>query len=315
MGVGRRRREANRRSIIENLETTPATVAQPVASPEPDETLGHIDFDWRPLPLERANQGRSFRWLILGAALVLAALAILLVHGLGTFSDAQADERLSAYRTELGGLAEALDALEAVLPEVGPDHAAAFAAATDALQSVAAEALPGLPPFVPQGALGGVARAQDHILAMTDTARSISTDLDVAATFTEASETLFALPPLPVSVPEELVVPAGTAITIMQSETRATLASLDPAETFASYLGEVEEALGALPDWTDRYLLALRRGDTPAAEALVTEIQARRLLVEEELSVALATIAKGVEERIAALRVALSEAEALTTRG
>jgi hypothetical protein len=310
-----RRREANRRSIIDMLETTPATVAEPTAPSAIDERLGDLDFDWRPQPLERAVEGnRSFRWPIIGAALVLAALAIILVRGLGTFSDAQADERLATYHEAIGDFSAALDDLETALPDITVSDALTFSTATESLRTVAAADLPGLPPFVPQGALGEVERAQDRLLAMVDAAASISADLDVAATFSDAATTLFSIPPLPFSVPEELIGPAGQAITTMQSDTRATLAALEPNDTFATYVEKVQEALDGLSDWADLYLLALRRGDSATATELLDDLETTSALLDDELSIALTTISKGVDERLSDLHDAIVEAEVLTNR-
>lgn len=309
-----RRRDAHRRSIIDQLETTPATVARHNASRAADDAFGEeLDFDWRPQPLERVVEGdRSFRWPIIGAALVLAAIAILLVRGLGTFSEAQADERLATYRVAVTDFESALNDLEASLPGVGLEDALAFSAATDALRETANEPLPGLPPFVPQGALGDVSLARDHLLTTADIASSVSSDLDASATFTEAAESLFAVPPLPFSAPEELITPAGEAIIDMQAETRATLASLDPDPTFATYLAQVEAALEDVPDWTDRYLLALRRGDAETAETLINAIRQTEETLNGELNVGLTAIAKGVEERLDELRRAIERARVLT---
>ena len=133
-----------------------------------------------------------------------------------------------------------------------------------------------------------------------------------SATFSEASQSLFDVPPLPFSAPEELIVPAGEAITEMESETRTTLAGLDPVEPFVTYVEEVEAALEDLADWTDRYILALRRGDAEVAEQLVAEIESVEQGLQDELEVGLSSIAIGVEERISELRAAIEEATVLT---
>ena len=40
------------------------------AREQDEESIGSIDFDWRPQPLERVvDSGRSFRWPIIGGAL------------------------------------------------------------------------------------------------------------------------------------------------------------------------------------------------------------------------------------------------------
>jgi len=315
MRLGRRQREANRRTIIDMLETTPAHAARPARRSKSDD-ISDLDFDWRPQPLERVvASGRSFRWPIIGAAIVLAAVAIITVRGLGTISDSQADERLAAYNVEVTTFSAALDALEETLPDIEVQSALAFSVATDDLRLAATEDLPGLPPFVPQGSLGDVVAVQDLLLAIVDVAITVSADLDIAATYKTASERLFAVPPLPFSAPEELLEPAGAAIADMQTETLAALAGLDPDERFEMYVGRIEDALNAVPDWADRYLLALRRNDTEAAEALIVEITARLQLIEAELDVALDDVSDAVSGRMEELRTALTEADVLTRVG
>ncbi len=315
MRLGRRQREANRRTIIDMLETTPAHAARPARRSKSDD-IGDLDFDWRPQPLARVvASGRSFRWPIIGAAIVLAAVAIIAVRGLGTISDSQADERLAAYNAEVTTFSVALDALEETLPDIEVQSALAFSVATDDLRLAATEDLPGLPPFVPQGSLGDVAAVQDLLLAIVDVATTVSADLDIAATYKTASERLFVVPPLPFSAPEELLEPAGAAIANMQTETLAALAGLDPDERFEMYVGRIEDALDVVPDWADRYLLALRRNDTEAAGALIVEITARRQLIEAELSVALDDVSDTVSGRMEELRTALTEADVLTKVG
>ena len=315
MRLGRRQREANRRTIIDMLETTPAHAARPARRSKSDD-ISDLDFDWRPQPLERVvASGRSFRWPIIGAAIVLAAVAIIAVRGLGTISDSQADERLTAYNVEVTTFSAALDALEETLPDIEVQSALAFSVATDDLRLAATEDLPGLPPFVPQGSLGDVVAVQDLLLAIVDVAITVSADLDIAATYKTASERLFAVPPLPFSAPEELLEPAGAAIADMQTETLAALAGLDPDERFEMYVGRIEDALNAVPDWADRYLLALRRNDTEAAEALIVEITARLQLIEAELDVALDDVSDAVSGRMEELRTALTEADVLTRVG
>jgi hypothetical protein len=314
MRVGRRQREANRKTIIDMLETTPAQVASPARRSEGEDTMTDLDFDWRPQPLGRVVSGdRSFRWPIIGAALVLAAIAIVAVRGLGTISDSQADERLAAYNTEVSAFSSGVDALAATLPDIDVESALAFSVATDNLREAAIEELPGLPPFVPQGSLGDLAEVQDHLLTIVDVATTISSDLDVGATYSTASEQLFAIPPLPSQAPDTLVDVAGQAIADMQTATLAALNRLDPDERFEAYVGRVEEALEFLPDWADRYLLALRRGDLETTEALIIEITARSQLIEAELDVALDEVAASVSGRMDEIRAAITEAEVLTT--
>ena len=187
--------------------------------------------------------------------------------------------------------------------------------ATDDLRGAATEDLPGLPPFVPQGSLGELAEVQDHLLTIVDLATTISSELGVAAAYQSASTTLFAIPPLPTEAPDEIIDAAASAITDMQNATLAALLGLDPDERFAAYTGRVQDALDTLPDWSDRYLLALRRGEVETAQALIVEITAQRQLIRAELDVALKDVADGVSGRMEELRAAVEEAAVLTTTG
>ena len=58
MPITPRERDANKRSILDMLETTPATVARPQARGEMAEPVPDIDFDWQPRPLDRNVGGR-----------------------------------------------------------------------------------------------------------------------------------------------------------------------------------------------------------------------------------------------------------------
>lgn len=312
MRVGRRRRETNRRTIIDMLETTPAQVARPGRHPVGEDTISDLDFDWRPQPLERSfASNRSFRWPIICTAIILAAAAVLAVRGLGTISDSQADERLAVYNAEVASFTAAVNELEETLPNI--DSVLAFSVATEDLRSAATEDLPGLPPFVPQGSLRDVAAVQEHLLSIVDVATMISADLNTAATYSSASTRLFSLPPLPSQVPEELIIPAGEAIADMQTATVVALASLDPDERFAAYVGRVAGTLDSIPDWADRYLLTLRQGDKEAARTLIVEITALRQLIDAELEFALDEVLGAVTGRIQEMHTALTEAEVLTT--
>jgi len=165
---------------------------------------------------------------------------------------------------------------------------------------------------VPQGSLGDLAEVQDHLLTIVDVATTISTDLDSGATYSTASEQLFVIPPLPSQAPESLVDVAGQAIADMQTATLAALNRIDPDERFEDYVGRVEDALTFLPDWADRYLLALRRGDIEITEALIIEITARSQLIEAELDVALSDVATSVSGRMEEIRSAITKADVLT---
>lgn len=291
------------------LETTPASLARPHGPSEPSEPVPDLDFDWRPQPLDRAVAARrTFRWSILVAAAVLGGLALVAVQVLITVPQKKADARRLEYRTALDAYEPALVAFAAAPAPSDPDALAAFADASADFAAVARAGLPTVIPLLPIGPIEELRPARSEMLAMVDAAETLLSDLGAASTYRDAAAEILALPFLPTQAPQELIDPAARAVADMQSATERAYAGLDDDPAFAAYRNRVAEAINALPDWADRYLLALRRGDVEEAAALVVEFQARASLATAELEAAVADVDAAAVAAIPALLTSLEEA-------
>lgn len=309
MGIHPRQRDANRRTIIDMLETTPAAVARPPATPVMGDPLPDLDFDWRPRPMEPAvSAPRTFRWSILGAAMVLGVIALLGVRVLVTVPQEKADVRRAEYQAALDDFERALDTFAAAPNPSSPSALAAFADAADSLGATARASLPSVIPLLPIGPIEELRPARSEMLRMVDAVESMVTDLAAAASYREAAAQILALPLLPGAAPAELIDPAARAIADMQSTTQAAFGRLDDDPTFATYRERAGNVIAGLSDWSDRYLLALRRGDLEATAAALAEMQGRIALVNAALEAAVADRDDAARATIASLRTALAEA-------
>lgn len=309
MAIHPRDRDANKRSILALLETTPATVARHAEPSLPAEPVPDLDFDWQPRPLDRSlGNRRSFRWSILAAAAVLGGLALIAVQVLVTVPQRKADARRVEYRTAIDTFEPALVAYAAAPAPSDPAALEAFSDATTAFATVVEADLPTVIPLLPIGPIEELRPARGEMLAMVDIAGEILGDLAVAAAYREAAEDILALPFLPTEAPEELIDPAARAIADMQSASERAFAQLDDDPLFATYRDRVATAIDALPDWTNRYLIALRRGDVAVTQGLVAEFQARASLTTAELEAAVADVDEAARAMITDIQAALVQA-------
>lgn len=310
-------REANRQTILDLLETTPATEARPVTPGQPEELVPDIDFDWRPTPLGSiVRSRRQYRWpVVIGALLV--GLAVLFVARFFILLPAdEAEARLADYAAAIDEFDGALDAMEAAASLTDPTAASRFLAAADALREVATPGPPGLLPFLPAGPVGDVKAARVRLLALADAADSIAERLALGSTYRAASEDILAIPLLPFSAPPELIDPAAEALAEMQADSEAAAAALDDEdEGYAGYRDAVAAALEELPGWIDRYLLALRREDEAGAVALVAELQALRDGTLAELDASLASVESDAADLVESMRRRVEEIRILVGSG
>ena len=302
-------RDQNRRTIIGMLETTPATVARPSEPEASPETPTDIDFDWRPQPLMRGFQiQRTWRWSIIVAAVVLGALALVGVQLLVTVPEEKADERRVEYAQALDEYEEALEALAVAPTPSDPESLTAFTSATAQFGAVVRADLPGVVPFLPVGPIEELRPARSEMLALLDQAEKLVDDLGAASTYRDATTRILALPLLPTTAPTELIDAAAGALADMQANGESGYSRLDDDPTFAAYRDRVKEGMDALSDWTDRYLLALRRGEAEVTAALIVEMQARASLANAEIEKAVSELDAAAVDTIAEMQAALEEA-------
>jgi hypothetical protein len=309
--VNRREREQHRRTILSMLETTPATVARPVAPGEAAEPIPDIDFDWRPHPLDRTvSSRRTYRFPIVVGAVVAAVAILVAARFLVQVPADRATALQAEYVTALSEFGQALDSLDRAPTVTDPDVATGFVSAVEALRVTADIPLPWSIPLIPLGPDLGPARAR--MQAVVDTAADLATEVAGAGRYRAAADDVIAIPLLPFDAPPELIDPAAKALADMQAGTETALASLDDDPAYAAYRAAARDAAAALPQWIDRYLLALRRGDTTTSAALIAELQGTKADLEAQLAAVLDQVDAHAAEAIPALRAGVEAARVLT---
>jgi hypothetical protein len=285
------------------LEATPATVTRPYG----DEDGADDDLSWLPTPVERTPTQRPVRWSIVFAAIAMAAAALIGVQLLVTIPQERADSRRAEYEEALTDFSRALDEINAATAPSSPEELASFAAGAAALRAVAEEDLPRVIPLLPVGPIEGLRPARSAMLGLADQADAFVADLESAAEYRLAARSILAIPLLPTEAPLELMDAAARAVNDMTRETRRQLEALEPDPRFVGYRDRVEDALAAMPAWTDRYLLALRREDVASATELVAELQGRALLATVEMENAVAGLDEAAASALSELESSLEE--------
>ncbi len=293
------------------VESPQATASKPF----PDEPAD-LDFDWHPTPVERTGAGRILRWPIVLAAVAMAALALVGVQLLITVPESRAEERADVYAAALEEFDTALSALRAAATPSDPAALEAFRASTSVFAETAKAELPRVIPLLPVGPIEDLRPTRSLMIDVSDGADALIASLDAAARYREAAASILIVPLLPTEAPTELIEAADTAIQQMTRETIAAARSFDADPAFADYRARVEEAIDALPDWGERYLLALRRGDPDLTATLIAEIQARSALANAELEQAVAEVDTAAGAGLVALAELLQSAvESLGPQG
>jgi hypothetical protein len=272
------------------LELTAARPGRPSARDDgqPD---GELDFDWRPQPLGRADdEDRALRWPIIFAALFVG-VAVALVIRLFVASPAEsAAARLDEYRSAATTLEEALrGALDGSTS--GP---ATLSEAIDAARESLSQPLPRGVPIIGQGPGAELDAAHALLTSVTDSASEMVPRLEVSRTYREGAAPILGLPLLPTDAPADLVDTAARLLDEYRAGAVTAAAGLGNEPEFTAFREFVSQLVDGLPAWSDRYLLALRRGETATAAALVVELQARADLARAELNLRLDELETGI---------------------
>ena len=305
-------READRRTILGMLETTPATAARPLGLGTAEEEIPDLDFDWQPRPLGKIiTSKREYRWPIVIGAVLIGAAVLFVARFLVFLPADEAEARLEAYSVAVDEFAAAIDAMEAAASHTDPAAASRFLQAADDLREVAEPGPPGILPFIPAGPVADVTAARQRLLILADAADEFAERLDRAADYRAASEEILDIPLLPFTAPPELIDPAAEALADMQLASESAAGRLDDSEEYAAYRAAVEEALGELPGLIDRYLLALRRATEGEAVATVAELQALRDRTLSEAEAVLGQVEADAEALIMDLRNVIGQVRIL----
>lgn len=250
------------------LETTAATPARRATGDQESE-VEDIDFDWRPEPLDRAlGSNRAFRWPIVIAALFIG-VSVALVLRLFVLAPANAAAvRLEEYRS----IAIELDtALREVIDAHAGDQEAAsgLAEAAASLQAALAPPLPG--GLGGQGSSGDLATAHQALRAIGDSATNLSARLQLAMEYRRNAEAVLTLPLLPTEAPEDLISSAERTLADYRAGAVAAVTRFADEAAFGDLRAQLATYVDGLQGWSDRYLLALRRGETETTTELIQE--------------------------------------------
>lgn len=284
MTITRKQRDGNRRSIRAFLERPPGAAR----------TSERLDFDWRPQPFTPGRRRQApFRWPVL---FITVAAGVALAVGFRVIATSGAGS---------GGADQLVVALDAVDIALG-DYDAAPTEETLGDLRTAVSVLSTLVATPPRGLGEDAARLAS---ASAEGERAVERLLG-AEEYRTAAESILAAPPLPTSVPEELLANIETRLLEMETETRIALDRVTPLADFNAYRSAVGEALLWLTDWRERYLLALSRADEAEAQARVAEFRVRIEEVASALADGIATAGGGSEDALETLRSTARDARA-----
>lgn len=305
-------READRRTILGMLETTPATAARLGGPATTDEPIPDIDFDWQPRPLGRLiTSRRQYRWPIVIGAVLIGAAVLFVARFFILLPADEAEARLAEYAIAVDEFSQAIDAMESASSLTDPVAASQFLQAADDLREVARPGPPGILPFIPAGPVGDVKAARQRLLILAEAADTIAERLARAADYRAASEEILDIPLLPYTAPPELIDPAAEALSKMQTASESAASRLDDSEEYAGYREALDTALGELSGVIDRYLLALRRSTEGEAVAAVAELQALRDRTITEVETVLGQVEADAETLIVDLRNVIEQVRIL----
>ena len=301
-------READRRTILGMLETTPATAARIGGPGTTEEPIPDIDFDWQPRPLGRiVTSRRQYRWPIVIGAVLIGAAVLFVARFFILLPADEAEARLAAYSVAVEEFSQAIDAMEAASSLTDPAAAERFLLAADDLLEVAAPGPPGILPFIPAGPVADVKAARQRLLILAEATEAIAERLARAADYRAASQEILDIPLLPYTAPAELIDPAAEALAEMQTASESAAGRLDDSDEYAGYRDAVDAALGELSGVIDRYLLALRRATEGEAVAAVAELNALRERTTVELEGVLGQVEADAGTLIVDLRTVIEQ--------
>lgn len=302
-----RRSEQHRRTIRALLGTTETTPTRP-ESPSGDGATDDLDFDWRPEPLGKAfDPDKTFRWPIVIAALFIGVSVALAIRLFVASPADSAGARLDEYRAVSTSLATALrGALDA--PADDPEATSVLAVAAAEVREAVSQPLPTGVPLVGQGPGAELAAAHEALTAIVESADSLVARLRIFGDYTRAGRSILTLPLLPTEAPPDLVDAAARTLAEFQAGAVTAAAVLGDEPELAAFRDQVEELLGELTGWSNRYLLALRRDESETTAALLVELRARTDLARAELTARLDEIDGAITTATLSLLSALQEA-------
>lgn len=298
-----------------DAETTTELVAQAWRQgTEPDPLA-----DWVPHELARqVTSKRNFRWTVIFAMAIAAAVVIGAVLWLPSIVRHRANVRADQYRTAVfdlrndlpsaqGALATATDpeATQEELSElVGP--LTDLASLADRLGNVVDAPLPEAPPLLPSGPIDELVPIQDRLGPLAGQATSIQQRITDLVDYRISLAGVIALPDLPVEADASQINELRVTLAAFHANGLGTVNDMTPDEVLTEHLGDVRAALDHFSEWQTDYLEALRQGDDPTA--LIDDITTTFEDLDHTIVPALAAIRSETDTNILDLAQALDNA-------
>ena len=276
-----------RATILELLETVPATIPSSLAAPPGFDDITSGDVDWTPHPMARAvTRRRTFRWGFVVMALLVGAAAALGVVVVSEAPGAAAASRLDSFVSHSHQLEEALAVLDTELAS-GTDPKAATVSRIAAMAADMGDlaALPDPWEVVVDTGID-LDRVHDAGFEAAAAATRVAATSTVLSSYLASAPTLITLPDLPSALDGPALASLDAALAVALGTAGANAAAL-PESVLLDHRAGVVATISWLGEWREPYLEALRNGDE-AAGSLAEQAELRiadldRLLRAERL--------------------------------
>lgn len=285
---------------------------------EATETAPLID-DWKPDRLDPVVvSGRTFRWPIIVAAILLAMGGLAVIQALQDMPQRAAAEASASYQSAAADFEAVLPQAEqalAVITDPTADGTAlseasvALSAFNDRARNLfdtAAEPLPATPPLVSRAELDALSPVRTSMANAAEIGLTLERRLGDTLSYRLLYAKAFQLPDLPVSAMQDQITQLGIALGLAATNTGDAVADL-PDEPFLSEHKLASLRLSRrLDDWQIEYLDALRTGDAATADSLISEMSQRVGTLTTSLSAPLAAINQWATTQLQTLHAQLS---------
>jgi hypothetical protein len=284
-----------------------------------------VTIDWSPLELStRLRSKRTFRWTVIGFALIVAAGIYATIRFLPEIAESRASQRAAEYVAALDEVAASIPEMRSALPVLADPAAgsesvllqlgtiARFAGRSEDAAALAAESLPGVAPLVPTDAIEDLAPARERLAHVGMQGASFAARLNDVLSYRIILTGAFELPSLPVQIASsDDIAPLGVALAQVLVDTIAVAGDLPDEPLFTEHHAQL---IALATDFEARqadYLDALRRDDFERATEFVVWIEGELDVLDTALDAPLVAIGDWGLDQLDDLERKASEARVL----
>lgn len=285
----------------------PAPDAAPVA-PEPAVDPGLS---------RQLRSNRSFRWPIVAVLILVVIAVVVAAVWLPRATQAEAVavrqtyyDTTAAVRNQLPASQASLDVitnpsstndqLNGSIPAIAQLDTLAFA-----MQDAAAEPLPSVLPFLPKGAITELEPLQETTALLGEDGDEIAKRLGNAYIYRISIPVLMSPGNLPISAGTETVNTISVTLAASLADDSAVVAELPDDPTFSAVRAEALSSHERYAEWQTEYIAALTAEDPDTAQALIDELTAMRVALNDANDAALAAFRTEMDGRIVSYAVEL----------